>query len=170
MKSLATLELVDPERLLDSLDRELPEVLKLDEPLDELGGVLGEVDLSRLGDLFHSRSQARGVTERRVVHPQVVADLSHHHLARVESCPNRKVDPLLEPEFVRVASQPPLNGQCCIASPRRMILVSDRCAEQRHDSIARVLIDRPLEAVDTISEDLEEALHDSVPFLGVDRL
>jgi hypothetical protein len=50
-----------------------------------------------------------------------------------------------------------------------MILVSDRCAEQRHNPIACVLIDRPLEAVNSVGEDLEEALHDPVPVFGVDR-
>jgi hypothetical protein len=32
------------------------------------------------------------------------------------------------------------------------------------------LIHRPLEAVNPVGEDLEEALHDPVPCLGVDRL
>jgi hypothetical protein len=51
-----------------------------------------------------------------------------------------------------------------------MVLVSDRCAEERHDAVARVLVDRPLEAMDAFGEDLEEALHDAVPVFGIDRL
>jgi hypothetical protein len=146
VKSADALELVDPDRLLDSLDRELPEVLKLDEPLDQLGGVLGEVGLPRLGDLFHSRCQARGVPESRVVHPQIVADLPDHDLARVESHPHREADPLRETKLVRVTPQILLQRQRRVAGPRRVILVRDRRPEQRHDPIARVLIDCPLEA------------------------
>jgi hypothetical protein len=55
VKSADALERVDPERLLDSLDRELPEILKLDEPLDQLGGVLGQIRAIRRRDLLHPR-------------------------------------------------------------------------------------------------------------------
>ncbi len=37
-------------------------------------------------------------------------------------------------------------------------------------AVARVLVDRPLEAVHAVGEDLEEAVHDPVPVLGVDLL
>ena len=49
-----------------------------------------------------------------------------------------------------------------------MILVGDRRPEERHDAVARVLVDRALEAVDAVGEDLEEAVQDPVPLLRVD--
>ena len=51
-----------------------------------------------------------------------------------------------------------------------MVLVRDRRAEHCHDPIAHVLIDRALEAVNSVGQDREEALHDPVPVLGIDRL
>ena len=51
-----------------------------------------------------------------------------------------------------------------------MILVRDRRAEQRHDPVAGELVDRPLEAVNALGEDREEAIHDPVPLLGIDLL
>ena len=39
-----------------------------------------------------------------------------------------------------------------------MVLVCDRSPEESHDPITRVLIDRPLEAVHTVGQDLEEAV------------
>jgi hypothetical protein len=57
-----------------------------------------------------------------------------------------------------------------VAGALRVILVSDRCTEEGHDPIASVLIDRPLEAVNAVGEDLEEVLHDPVPFLGIELL
>ncbi len=63
-----------------------------------------------------------------------------------------------------------LQRQRRVAGARRMVLVGDRCAEQSHDAVAGVLIDRPLEAVNSVGEDLEEALHDPVPVFGIDRL
>jgi hypothetical protein len=51
-----------------------------------------------------------------------------------------------------------------------VILVRDRRAEERHDPVARVLVDRPLEAVHAVGQDLEEAIEDAMPLLGVDAL
>ena len=57
-----------------------------------------------------------------------------------------------------------------VAGPLWVVLVRDRCAEERHDAVARVLVDRSLEAMDAFGEDLEEAIHDPVPFLRIDAL
>ena len=51
-----------------------------------------------------------------------------------------------------------------------MVLVRDRCAEERHDAVAGVLVHGALEAVHAVGEDVEEAVHDPVPRLGVDLL
>jgi hypothetical protein len=60
--------------------------------------------------------------------------------------------------------------QCGIACPLRMILVCDRRPEQSHDPVAGVLVDRPLEAVNALGEDREEAIHDPVPLFGIHLL
>ena len=57
-----------------------------------------------------------------------------------------------------------------VAGALRMILVSDRRAEQRHDAVAGKLVDETLEVLDTLGEDVEEALHDLRPRLGVHLL
>src|SRR5262245_61824015 len=57
--------------------------------------------------------------------------------------------------------------QCRVAGALRMILVGDRRSEKRHDSIARVLVDGSLEAVDSLGQDREEAIHDPVPLFGI---
>ena len=43
-----------------------------------------------------------------------------------------------------------------------MVLVGNGRAEQRHDTVAGVLVDRALEAVDALGENLEEAVQDAV--------
>ena len=40
-----------------------------------------------------------------------------------------------------------------------MVLVCDRGAEERHDAVAGVLVDRPLEAVHAVGEKVKEAVH-----------
>src|SRR4029077_7168163 len=64
LQSADPLKLVDAERLLHPLDGKLPEVLKAPQPFDQLRRVLAEIRLAGLGDLLHSRPEARGVTER----------------------------------------------------------------------------------------------------------
>ncbi len=48
----------------------------------------------------------------------------------------------------------------------RVILVGDWCAEERHDSVAGVLVDRALEAVNALGQNLEEAVEDGMPLFG----
>jgi hypothetical protein len=57
-----------------------------------------------------------------------------------------------------------------VARPLGVILMRDRRAEQRHDSIARVLVDGAFEAVNALGEDREEAVHDLVPLFGIELL
>jgi hypothetical protein len=72
------------------------QIAQREEPLAHLRGRLGEVDPPRLGDLFHPRCQVGRMAERRVVHPEIVADLPDHDLSRVEAHPYREVDPLAD--------------------------------------------------------------------------
>jgi hypothetical protein len=51
-----------------------------------------------------------------------------------------------------------------------VVLVCDGCAEQRHDSVAGILVDGSLEAVDPFADDLEETVEHSVPILGTELL
>src|SRR5262249_26704701 len=51
-----------------------------------------------------------------------------------------------------------------------MILVRDGRAEERHDAVAGVLVHRPFETVHARGEELEEAIEDVVPVLGIDLL
>ena len=49
-----------------------------------------------------------------------------------------------------------------------VILVGDRCAEERHDAVAGELVDGALEPMDALGEAREEAIHDLVPVFGID--
>ena len=106
----------------------------------------------------------------RVVHAQVVADLPDHDFARVEPHAHREAEPLLPPQLVRVATQLIAQAKRRVAGPLRVVLVGDRRPEQRHDAVARVLVDGPFVAMHPLRQDLEEAVEDAVPLLGVDLL
>jgi hypothetical protein len=49
----------------------------------------------------------------------------------------------------------------------RVVLVGDGRTEQRHDPVARVLIDRAFEAMDALVQQGEEAIHHVMPRLWI---
>jgi hypothetical protein len=76
--------------------------------------------------------------------------LSDHDLAGVDAHAHGEVDSLRQTKLVRVAAQILLQRQGCVAGAGGVVLVGDGGAEKGHDPIARVLIDRPLEAVNSV--------------------
>ena len=122
----------------------------------------------RARDLLQARGDVGHGTLRGVVHAQVVADLPHHDLARVDPDPRREVEAALEAQLVGEARELVAQLQRREARALRVVLVRDRRAEQRHDPVAGVLIHRALVAVYALGEDLEEAIEQTVPVLGVE--
>jgi hypothetical protein len=86
----------------------------------------------------------------------VIADLANHDSGGVESHADREPKAVLEAYLVRVAPELVLKLQRCITSTLRVILVGYWGPEERHDAITGVLVDRALEAVDSLGEDREE--------------
>jgi hypothetical protein len=73
-------------------------------------------------------------------------------------------------QLVGVRAQGIAQVQGSVASALCVILVRDRRAEERHDAVAGVLVDGAFEAVHAVGEDLEEALEDAMPRLGIELL
>src|SRR6185503_10490215 len=63
-----------------------------------------------------------------------------------------------------------LDGQGRRHRAHGVVLVGDGGAEERHDAVAGVLVDRSLVAMDAVREDPEEAIEEAMPFLGIDAL
>jgi hypothetical protein len=87
----------DPKRLGAPLDLRGAQVLQLEVARDQRRRVLGQVRRPRLRQLLHPRRQAHGVPLRGVVHAQIVSDLAHHYLARVEADAHREAQPAIDP-------------------------------------------------------------------------
>ncbi|MCX5738622.1 MAG: hypothetical protein NTZ61_09035, partial [Proteobacteria bacterium] len=162
------LQFVDAQRHGDALQIEVAEIAESEVALDQARGVRRHVAAVGRGQLLHALCESDRVSLRRVVHAQVIADLADHHLARVDPDARREAQALRAPKLVRVRAQRIAQVQRRVAGALRMILVRDRRAEQRHDAVTGVLVDGALEAVDAFGEDLEEALEDAVPLLGVE--
>ena len=105
------------------------EITEREEPLACLRRRLRYVYPPRLGDLLHPGRQVGRVTERGVVHPQVVPDLPDHHLSRIEAHPYREADPFADAQLVRVTAECVAQMECRVASPLRVVFVRDRGAK-----------------------------------------
>ena len=89
-----TQELVDLNRLLQSLHRHGPQRCNLDETLDQAQRVSGQQARTRSGKLFQARCQVRRLPHCRIVHMQITANGTHHNLARVQPHADLHVKPL----------------------------------------------------------------------------
>ena len=160
-------QLVDPDRPARALDLELAEVLEVEVPVRELGGGLGEIGLAGLRQGLHPLRQTDRVADRRVVALALVADRPGDHLAGVDPDPGREVEAVLATELGGVVRDVIEHPQRRVAGALGVVLVGDRRPEDGHDPVAGEFVDRPLETVDGVGEDREEALHDPAPLLGV---
>jgi hypothetical protein len=163
-------QLPDGDRTAHTLDVEGTEVPELDVAAHQRRRVVGEVDLARFGQCLHPLGQADGIPDGGVLHPEVVGDRADDDLAGVEPDADGEGEPSLPGQFVGVAGEllPEMEGG--EAGPPGVILVGDRGAEERHDAVAGELVHRSLEPVDAVAEDLEVALHEPAPVLGVQAL
>jgi hypothetical protein len=163
-------ELVHADGIRGPFEPRRAQISKLEEAADESSRVLRQVDAVSRGDLLHARGQPDGVTVRRVVHAQVVADPPHDHLAGVETDADTEAEPALQAELVRVAPQLLAKLERRVAGALRVVFVCDRSPEQGHDPVSRVLVHGSLEAVHAAGENAQEAIEDAVPLLGIDLL
>jgi hypothetical protein len=107
---------------------------------------------------------------RRVDHLEIVADRSHDDFTRIESHAYGEAESPCTFQLRGVSAKfvPQMQGR--VAGTPGVILVGDGRPEDRHDPIAGELIDRPLETVHAVGEDLEEAVHDPIPLFWIDLL
>ena len=102
------------------------------------------------------------VADRRVVHPQVVADHAHDHEPGVETHPDGQRD--LRPRgddggVVAKRAGDPERGERRAA---RVVLVGERGAEERHEAVAEELVDRALVTVHLGEGRLEKGVDQGV--------
>src|SRR5579862_4781402 len=107
---------------------------------------------------------------RRIVGALRIADRAHDDLARVEAHPHGKGEAARAANLFAEDAQPIAQVEGGLTGALGVIFVRERDAEQRHDAIAGVLIDRPLEPVHALIEDLKEPIQHPMPLLGADLL
>ena len=160
-------ELVDLHRFRQALDRDRPASRHLDVALGELQRRGREQDRAGRRHLLHAGGQVCGLTDRRVVHPQIRPDGAHDHLAGVE--PDADLDryAVRAEDSLRVLRDRLLHPQRRVARPHRVILVRERRAEERHDPVAHHLVDGAFVAVHGLHHPFENGVEDLARFLRI---
>src|SRR5262245_896398 len=162
------LQLEDANGRRKTFDNERAEITKREVPRDEGRRALAHVHAPRIGELFEPRGEAHGFALRRVVHAKIVADLTHHDLARMDADPHREGEASRALHVLGIAAELAPARARRVAGSWGVILVGNRRAEQRHDAVPGVLVDRSLEPMDAVGKNSEETIQDRMPVLWVD--
>lgn len=135
-------------RLAPDFDR--TERFATDLSLDQTMGAHRGEDRSGLGEGLHPRGKVRGVTDCRVVHAKVVADLSNDDGARVQPDTDPELDAALSLKLLGQSADRLLDRERRFDGSERMVFERDRRAEQCHEPVAEELVDGAVIAVDRL--------------------
>ena len=139
-----------------AFDEPLADRSRLDMRLDQAVRGFGKVNGARLRELLHPRRQVRGVANRGVVHPEVVADSTDDHLASVQSHPDGDAAVDRPRAFELTLARGMLDGERGERRTAGVIFVGRRRAEQCHETVTEKLIDGPFVSVDFRHRDGKE--------------
>jgi hypothetical protein len=118
-------------------------------------------------ELLHACGKVCSLPHRRIVHAQVTADRAHHYLAGIDPDPDRNLDPVIATRLLGVAADQILHAQCRVAGAHGMVLMGERRAEQRHDSVTHHLVHRTLIPVHRLHHVREHGVDNVARFLRI---
>ena len=133
--------LVHRERLADSLDLDLAELAEGEVALAHSPQALAHRDRSGTGNRLQARRQVGREPDRRVLGVAAGLDSAYHDLAAAHPDPRLDRWAALRREPGCVLADRPLHRQCGVQRALRMVLVSERRAEQRENAVASGLGD-----------------------------
>ena len=118
--------------------------------------------------LLHPLCQTHGLTLGGVVHAQVIANGADDHFSGVDAHAHDEVETVFPADLVIQIAQRFAQPQGRITGALGMVFQRQRSAEQGHDPVAGVLIDRAFEPVHAFGEHLEKPIENSMPFFRVE--
>src|SRR5687768_10180391 len=95
------------------------------------------------------------LTDRGVIHFEVASDGAHDNLSRVKADANLYRNTLGPSYSLSIMLYRLLHPERHIASPHRVIFMSQRRAEQSHDAVAHDLVDGAFITVDAVHHVLQ---------------
>src|SRR5215470_3922872 len=165
--ALRSRELVDVHRLWHALDGKRPDGRDQNVAFSESPCGRTDEDAARLGQLLHPRGEMRGLADRRVVHVQIAANRAHDDLAGVEPDADFDDRGVRAPHLLGVSLHALLHEEGGIACAHRVVFVSKRRTEQRHDAVAHHLVDGAFEPMHGLHHPFEHGVEYLARFLGI---
>ena len=163
--------LVHIDRLGDAFDLGRAQRLEREVALDQFARLLADGDRSGRRERLHPRGEIGRVPDRRVFGMAAAGrDRAHHHFAGVHADArlDRQIAGLAQSR--RIAAQLFLHPKRSVQRALRMILVRDRRAEQREDSVASRLHDVAVVAADRVDHQLECGIDNRARLFGIEVL
>jgi hypothetical protein len=155
------------DRRPETLHRHRSQRPHLDVAFGESQRVGSEVAPAPSRELFRPGSQVSGLADGSVVHVQIAADGADHDLARVEPDTNLNRDAVGTTGLFGPPANGGLHVESRVARPDGMILMRERCAEERHDPVAHDLVHGALVAVNRFHHPLGDRIQKLSGLLGV---
>jgi hypothetical protein len=109
----------------------------------------------------------RRLSDRSVVHVEIISDGPHNNLTGIQSDPNLRLDAVVAQRSFGKDVRRSLHANGGIASAYRMVLKSNGGSEECHDSVAHHLVHCSLIMMDGLHHEVEHGIEDFPGFLGI---
>ena len=153
-----------------SLERERGSLLELERMDRKPPRVRAHQDLAERGRRFEALCRVHGVADHRVRALDVAGEEPCDDLAGVYPDPQGKANPVAPRQIVVEVADRLLHRKGRIDGALGVVLVRDRSAEDRHDGVTDVLVDRPFVAADLPRKLVEIGREHATKLLGVEAL
>ncbi len=155
---------VEGDGLRDAAERMGAALLHHEEPGHEAARRFADEDLVRPGELLYTRCQVHRFAEHLGVLPAALAD---HHVAGVDTDPDCQPGSVLLLETLVQRDECIEDGDASPCAALRAVVVGERVAEVREETVSEELGDVASEALDGLGAAAVIARTDRVPFLRV---
>ncbi len=118
------------------------------------------------GHCNQARRKVHGIAEHCVVVRVAASERAGEHLTRGDADMGLQVPSLA----LAHPGERRMNLECGARRAQRIVVMGDRCTEQRHDGVADMLVHGAAERSDDAVDESRVGGHDCVQFLGVERL
>ena len=119
------------------------------------------------GHFNTDRARLIAVGDLEVGLEEVIADRTDDDLPSIEPDADLYIEPLAPSQLLRISSNRVLHPHRRITGPRRMVLMRQRRAKERHNPIAQDLVEGPLVAVDGLDQEVQHRIEEPPRLLWV---
>src|SRR5438874_1080416 len=91
-----------------------------------------------------------GPTDSGVVHVQVIADSTDHHLSRIEAHPDLYVEAVGAVDLLSIAAHCCLDSEGSVTGPDGVVFMGNGRSKEGHNTVTQHLVHRPFIPMDPL--------------------